>query len=234
MDIELKIDEEKINRGFVDLKKASAIAARNTLNILAANTRRFYQENLKKDLTLRNDFTTRSIVFDKAVGENLSSMASQVGALQRASYLDLQEDGGTRKPKRGNVLAIPQVKARGGSIRRRVATQYYLKRISKQKVTGAYTKNFSSKKAMAVARAYVAYNKKKIIHYNSNIYAVTSFHKTSKRVKFNKIHLYNTSKRSANVKGIHAFRRAVYNDKNNAQAIYNGQMKKLLRSKEII
>ena len=166
MEINLKIDEEKNSRYFADLKKASSIAAKNTLNIVAALSRRNYVKNVKDNMILRNTFTTRQIRFTKTESENISTMESKVGATDKADYLRLHEESGRRRSKRGSALAIPQPYARGGSRNRLVTRSFYLKKLKSKKVRGKFKKNFKSKKAMNVARAYVAYREKKILKYS--------------------------------------------------------------------
>lgn len=234
MQISLKIEEEKINRGFVDMQRASTIAAKNTLNIVAAISRRNYINNVKKNMILRNTFTTRQIRYTKTETEIISQMESRVGATEKASYLRLHEESGRRKPKRGSALAIPQRFARGGSFRRPVSRSYYLRKLRSKKIKGKFKKQFRSRRAMAVARAYVAHREKKVFRYSENIFTVFSFHKTRSKIKFKKRHLYNVSQRSAYIKQRKMLLLAIEQPIRDAQNIYNSQMKKLLRSKEII
>ena len=67
MEIKLDIDVEKINRGFIDINKASNMAARNTLNIIAAITRKNFVKNVQDNFTLRNKFTVGNIRFEKTI-----------------------------------------------------------------------------------------------------------------------------------------------------------------------
>lgn len=234
MELKLTIDYEKINRGFVDLEKASVTAARNTLNVMAALTRRNYLENTKRDLILRNNFTQRNIKFEKAEGNYISLLKSEVGATTEARYMELQEEGGIRKPRTGSGLAIPQVQARGGSRRRTVGRNYYLRKLKSKGIKGKLKKNFQSKKAITVARAYIAFSKNKILKYSGNIYSVASFKKSRNRVKFKMNHLYNLSQKSAKISHKPMLENATIKPVKDAQNIYNSQMNKLLRSKEII
>jgi len=235
MNINLKIDTEKINRGFVDLQKASNRAAKNTLNIVAAISRRNYRKNARDSLILRNTFTIASIRYDKTETEDISQMETRVGALERAGYLELQEEGGKRRSKRGSALAIPQPFARrGGSNRRLVSKLNYLRKLKSQRVKGKFKKKFKSKKAMNVARAAVAFREKKVLRYSDNIFQITSFKKNKSRVQFKKKHLYNLSQRTANIKSRKMLLPAIEKPVHDSQNIYNSQMKKLLRSKEIM
>jgi len=234
MIINLKIEEEKINRGFVDIKKASNIAAKNTLNIVAAISRKNYVTNVKRKMILRNTFTTRNIRYTKTETENIALMESRVGATEKASYLKLHEESGRRKSKRGSNLAIPQTFARGGSHRRPVSRSYYLRRLKSKKIKGKFKKRFRSRRAMGVARAYVAHREKKMVKYSDNLYLVSSFRKINKKVKYKKRHLYNVSEKSVYIKRLPMLAPAIIQPAKDAQNIYNSQMKKLLKSKEII
>lgn len=234
MNINLKIDTEKINRGFVDIERASSKAAKNTLNIVAAISRKNYVKNARDSLILRNNFTIKNIRYDKTETEDISQMETRVGALERIGYMELQEKSGKRRSKRGSALAIPQLYARGGSNRRLVTRRNYLIKLKSKKIKGKFKKNFKSKKAMNVARAAVAYRKKKVLRYSDNIFLVTSFRKNKSRVQFKKKHLYNLSQRTANIKSRKMLLPAIEKPVHDSQNIYNSQMKKLLKSTEII
>lgn len=234
MEVNLKIDEDKINRGFVDLKKASSLAAKNTLNIVAALSRRNYVKNVRANMILRNTFTVRQIRFTKTESTDISTMESKVGATDKADYLRLNEESGRRKSKRGSSLGIPQPFARGGSRRRLVSRAFYLKSLRRRKIKGKFKKNFKSKKAMNVARAAVAYREKKILKYSDNLFTVFTFGKTSGRVKFKKRHLYNFSQKSVFIKQRKMLLPAIEQPIKDGQNIYNSQMNKLLKSKNIV
>lgn len=234
MIISLKIDTEKINRGFIDLQKASNIAAKNTLNIVAAISRRNYITNVKQNMILRNTFTVRQIQFRKTETENIALMESRVGATEKASYLKLHEESGRRKPKRGSSLAIPQRYTRGGSRRRVVSRSYYLRKLKSKKIKGKFKKHFRSKRARGVARAFVAHREKKILKYSDNLFLVFSFHKSGGKIKYKKRHLYNVSQKTAYIKQTKMLAPAIEQPVRDAQNIYNSQMRKLLRGKEII
>lgn len=236
MEIQLKIDFEKINRGFVDLNKASRMAARNTLNIMAALSRTNYINNLKQNMILRNDFTEKSISYTRVKSDRLSEMESIIGARKRASYLKLHEESGRRKPKRkkGSRLAIPQRYARGGSKKRLVREMLYLTELKEKKIKGKFKKRFRSRRAMGVARAYVAFREKKMLKYSDNLFFVASFRKNKTRIKYKKRHLYNVSEPSVYIRQRKMLQPAVIQPAKDAQNIYNSQMNKLLRSGEII
>ena len=234
MEIKLDIDFEKINRGFIDLQKASNMAARDTLNIIAAISRKNYVKNVQDNFILRNTFTVRQIRFEKTDSLNINEMITRVGATEKASYLKLHEESGRRKPKRGSSLAIPQRAARGGSHRRVVSKSHYLRILKNKTVKGKFRKNFKSRKAQNVARAYVAFQKKLYFKYSDNIYLITSFAKSGKRIKFRKKHIYNVSQRSTHIKQTKSLEPAIQQPIRDSQNIYNSQMIKLLRQKNII
>jgi hypothetical protein len=234
MEIKIHLETEKINRGFIDLEKASNMAARNTLNIMAALTRKNLIKIVKDNFTLRNNFTVRQIKFEKTDSLNIATMVSRAGATEKAGYLALHNESGRRKPKRGSHLAIPQPGARDGSRRRAVSRTHYLRTIKNKTVRGKFKRNFKSRKAQNVARAYVAYNKKYYYKYSDNIYMVTSFSKNRNKIRFRKKHLYNVSEKSTYIKQTKLLEPAIKKPVEDGQSIYNSQMNKLLRQKDII
>ena len=234
MEIRLDIDVEKINRGFVDLNKASNIAAKNTLNIIAAISRKNYIRKVQDTFVLRNTFTVRQIRYEKTESLDISTMETKVGATEKADYLRLHEESGRRTSKRGSHLAIPQPEARGGSKKRVVSKAHYLRTIRRKTVKGKFTKNFRSRKAQNVARAYVAYTNKYYFKYSDNIFQVTSFAKSKNKIRFRKKHIYNISQKTVFIKQKKSLEPSIDKPVKDAQNIYNGQMKKLLRQKDII
>lgn len=233
MELQTYIDEKKLTQGFVDIGKAMQIAGMQTLNIQAALTRRNSHKEVENEFTLRNTFTKRNIQFQKTELKKISDMQSSAGATERADYLELQHMGGLRRPKAGSKLAIAQSAARGGTNRRLVSREFYIKKIKNQTVKGK-TK-FRSKKAAAVAGAYVAYKQKKFFKHNENIYKVTSFRKSKGgQVRFKKKHFYNVSERTTKVKRNPWLYRSSQQPAKDGQSIYNSQVKKLLRQKNII
>lgn len=234
MEISMHIETEKINRGFIDINKASNMAARNTLNIIAAITRKNFVKNVQDNFTLRNKFTVRNIRFEKTESLDIFSMVTRAGATEKAGYLKTHEEPEIRKPKSGSHLAIPQTAARSGSNRRVVSRTHYLRTINKRTVKGKFTKNFRSKKAQNVARAFVAYNKKFYYKHSENIYLVVSFRKMGNNIRFSKQHIYNVSEKSVHIRQTKSLEPAIKKPVQDAQNIYNSQMNKLLRQKDII
>jgi len=235
MNIKLTVNSKHAERGFADIQKANEVAAKNTLNTIAALTRKNSIERIKADFILRNNFTEKSIAYDRVKSKAaLNDMQSITGALQHADYMRLQHTGGIRRPKRGSKVAIPQDFSRGGSKKRLVTKSFYLTVIKPNTVRGKFKKKFTSKKARTVAMAYVANKRNKFLKYNENIYKVTSFSKGKKGISFRKKHLYNVSERTTKVKRNTWLWDSAKKPAADAQNIYNSQFKKMLRSKKII
>jgi hypothetical protein len=228
----LTLDTKKANAGFVNSALAAGLASRNTLNIMAALTRRGYLKNAQDDLTLRNSFTKRNIRFEKTSFVKIKRQVTRAGATERADYMELQELGGIKKTKSGANLAMAQKAARGGSNKRMVLKAHYLRKI--QRRTVRYPKGGTSKKARVIATAAVAYNKQMFMNYSKNIYLITGFNKINGRVRFQKRHIYNVSQRSARIKPRAMLLPATKKPIHDAQNIFNGQIKKMLRQKKII
>lgn len=91
--------------------KALPHAARDILNELAFEGRKEWQQRMGKSMTLRNQYTTRSVAVDKARGVNLREMQSRLGSLQ--PYMATQEDGGTVTSKGKHGVTIPTPTASG-------------------------------------------------------------------------------------------------------------------------
>lgn len=233
MQIKIDFDSKKLQRGFVNIKKAQQIATAKTLNTIAFLSRKNAIKNIKDDFTLRNTFTARQIRVDKA-NENWhpNNQFSRLYATDKADYMRLQEEGGIKKPKRGSSLAIGQIAARGGSNKRLINKNMYLKKIQKQ--IEPFPKRKGSRKARTVAMGYNAFKNNKFIIYKKNIYKVTSFSKSNGRVNFRKQHIYNISQKNARIKANPWMKPAIYQPARDSQNIYNSQIKKLLRQKEII
>jgi hypothetical protein len=234
MEISIHIETEKFNRGFIDLQKASSMAARNTLNIIAAITRKNFVKNVQDNFTLRNTFTVRNIRYEKTETLHIPSMVTRTGATERAGYLKTHELPERRISKRGSHLAIPQISARGGSWRRTVSRQHYLRMIKNRSIKGKFRKNFKSRKAQNVARAYIGFHKKLYYKYSDNIYLIVSFRKIGNKIRFSKRHIYNVSEKTVHIRQTKSLEPAYKQPVQNAQNIYNSQMNKLLRQENII
>ena len=131
-------DPSKFHLLTEDMQKDVLKAAAATVNIQAALTRRNAIENLHNDFILRNQFTEKSLHFEQAPKEakSFEEIESHIGALDRASYLERQEKGGTHTNPSGGQLSIPTTEARAGSNRNLVQRSLYRTKINKKIITG--------------------------------------------------------------------------------------------------
>ncbi len=231
---QLDFDEAATKRGFANIKRAQSIAVSNTLNVQAALTRRVYLKNANDSLIMRNTFTKRNIRFEKNINRVISRMESRAGATEAAGYMELQEEGGSRKPKSGSKLAIAQRSARGGSIKRQVRTSFFLKNIKKKSLRGKQ-RSGGSRKSRLTSRAFTAHKQNKFMRHSGNIYKITSFSKSrSGRIKFKMKHIYNLTESRTRVQGQPMLKPAALKAGRDGQNIYNSQVRKLLKQKKII
>jgi len=230
--ITFKFDEEKLNRGFIDIKKANSIATKNTLNVIAFVSRKNYIQKANDNLILRNNYTVRNIRVDKAEGDDISLMESHVGASDKIPYMELQENSGLRKPKRGNTLAIGQNESRAGNKRNLISKNMYLKSIKKRTIK--FSKRKGSRKAALIATVMRAKTMGMFLHYNKNIYEIKNVVKSKSGVHFTTRHIYNLSKTFTRVKSNPMLAPAIQKPCRDFQQIYNSQIDKLLRMREII
>ena len=236
----LQLDDRGLKAGFVDFKKANALALTRTLSIQAALTRKNAIKNIKEDMTLRNTFTTRNIQFDKAQETSVTSQAfravARAGATKRAPYMALQETGGRKKTRTGAPVAIGQRAARLGSSKNVISKRYYLRKMRQNNmVTSSKSRKYSSRKARNVARMAVAFEKKKFIKSGDGIFEVTSFQAgKGRRPKIKMRLLYTTGHENVIIRPkpwlLPATRKPVADGPN----IYKSQLKKLFRSAKII
>lgn len=180
LDFKLVIDDKNLKRGFVDFAKANSIATRNTLDTLAALTRKNAVKNIKDDFTLRNTFTVRNIQFQKVETDVIDNMESRIGATQKAKYMENQELGGRRK-RRGRATAIPQTTTRiGGSFGKSVSKEFYIKKISRNIIRGKHKRRFPTHRAASVSQMFEAFKLKKFVKRGNNIFWVKSITKTGR------------------------------------------------------
>ena len=228
--ISMQFDHKKLERGFVDIEKAAFIATKNTLDTQAGLTRKNAVRNIESDFINRNDFTIKRIRFDKSKGTKISDLESRAGALKKAGFMELQETGGVRKPKKGNNLSIPTNRARGGSKTRLVSGKYYHSEMTRGKVKGNFKKNMKSKKAKSVARAYIAHKHHKFMGDSTGVYTVGSFKKTDRKsVDFNRTMIYNRKSKTVIVRKTPWLDPATKKPIHDGQAIFNSQINKLLK-----
>lgn len=139
----LEIDTQKLKLDFKDIINASETATRNTLNTVAFLSRKNSISNINQNFIIRNTFTQRQIQVER-VKENIpiGLMWSSVGATEKADYMALQEEGGVKEGKNGNIL-MAQVAARGGSNKNLVSKSMYYKKIKKNIVNYSQRKGSS-------------------------------------------------------------------------------------------
>jgi hypothetical protein len=236
----LKIDDKGFKAGFVDYKKAQALALTQTLSTQAALTRKNALRQIKSDMTLRNTHTARQIQFDKAKETSVTSQAFRafavVGATKKAGYMELQEEGGRKKTKRGGTsIAIGRPSARGGSTGQTISRQYYLNKMKNKTVKGSFAKNYRSRKARNVARYAVGFAKSKYVRSNNKIFEVTSFKGGGgSRPKIKMRLLYTLAHDPVRVPPSPWLEPSTRQPARDGFNIYKSRMKKLFRSGKII
>ncbi len=98
-----------LDRAEKDLKlfraKAMPYAIRNGLNDAAFVGRRLWQRKMRAAFTLRNQWTQRSALVDRASGLDIGSMESALGSAQE--YLAQQEEGFIEHAKGKHGVPIP-------------------------------------------------------------------------------------------------------------------------------
>ncbi len=213
-------DPESFHLLTIDAKKTIIKAATNTVNVQAALARKNTVNAMKNKFTLRNNFTTKQVQFDK-MPEGLYSLN------QKASYMERQEKGGIHKPAMGSTLAIPTDTARSGNRAKPVSKMYRVNRLRSQKVKGPFKKNIRSKKARQVARAYVAFKTGKLISFGKNLHKVTRFHSSKGQVSFKLKQVYSFSKSQTRTPPTPFFQNACEKPASDGQKIFNSQMDKL-------
>jgi hypothetical protein len=91
--------------------KAVPFAVRDSLNTMAFEARKVWQEQLRTKMTLRNHWTLGSIRIEKATGIAVETMQSRIGS--GLDYLAFQESGGVEHGKGRYGKAIPTSTAAG-------------------------------------------------------------------------------------------------------------------------
>lgn len=107
--------------------KAVPFALRNALNTAAFETRKIWQNEIRKSFTNRNQFTVGSVRVEQA---STTKLVAVVGSV--ADYMAKQEDGGTVKGKSGHIKAVPTAAAAGqgrGTRTKTVRGRFYLNAI---------------------------------------------------------------------------------------------------------
>jgi hypothetical protein len=91
-------------------KRGIPYAARETLNGLAFAGRKIWQEEMASSLTLRNQFTARRALVERATGSRMTEMQATLGHTE--DYMRRLEAGIGERARRGG-LAIPTEAAAG-------------------------------------------------------------------------------------------------------------------------
>lgn len=210
-----------------DAEKNYIRAAKETVNIVAANARKSAQENISRDFTTRNQFTTKSVLYTQCPpsAKSLNDIYSVAGITDRAGYMERQERGGVKSSGSGKNLVIPTTKARGGSDKNLVRQKYYLSSVKQNLVKGK-TK-FKSHKAATVARAAVASKQNKFIRMNDAFFRVTNFRAVAGRVRFKLQEILNLKHKTTVTPKKPWLEPAAQAAASDIQAIYNSRMAKL-------
>lgn len=96
----------------------------DTINTVAGFAHVQSVRNVRDRMTLRNQYTERSIRFYKASPKaNAAKINAITGSIQ--PYMATQETGGYRRPKRGRKVPVATLFARGGSPTRVVRKRYH-------------------------------------------------------------------------------------------------------------
>jgi len=133
-------------------ERALPYAVRNALNRSAFYARGQWQQEIQSSFVLRNPFTTRSVLYTKASGNDVRGMIAVVGST--APYMGDQEKGATirghgrHKPIPGPVAAG---QAPGGKRTKLVRAGNKLSAIHVQRAAGANRRQRNAV-ALAVAR----------------------------------------------------------------------------------
>ena len=166
MQLQVDFDDKGFRKRFKDFESAHKIAARNTLNIAAASTRKKAIATIKSEFTLRNTWTVRNIAFEPVSNINKGKMMSHVGARPGADYLADQHTGGMR-PKyippgtpEANAVWVPTAHARGGSTNKPKLRRYRQQTVARKLIRTTGGRHKGTKKSEMVARMWVAEKKK--------------------------------------------------------------------------
>jgi len=212
-----------------DIKEKTITAATNMVNIMAAMTRKKAMANIQRDLTLRNDFTLKQIQYTqmKHGARNLSEVQAMVGATEKVSFMERQELGGKHEPLKGNNLAIPSLAARGGNLGVLVQTKYRVSNLYNLKVRGPFKAKTGTHKSRQVARAAVAFETGKVIHYGEKLFFIDNFVARGGKVSLTKRQLYDFSKQFTITPPTHWLSNAFDEVMLEGSGIFESQMQKV-------
>jgi hypothetical protein len=227
----------------------SGIAA---VNVMAGRGRKEAVKNVQEKFTNRNTFTMRQIQFTPMAESKymkIGSIHATLGATDKAPWMERQEEGGAHTPSRGQTLAIPTDRARGGSNKNPVMAAMRVSRIGKRrrvrgkprrfkqtlkngKKINRKPKVYKSEKSFKAARAWVAFSKGLLVPMGDtndqrNLFAVASFYTNRLNAAFELKQVYKFSQRSTMTGPEPWLLPASEKVARQCQAIFNAQMKKL-------
>lgn len=198
----VEFDDRGFKRRFKDFESAHKLAARDTLNISAASTRKKAIKTIKSEFTLRNTWTTRNVAFEPVGNINKNKMKSVVGARHGADYLADQHEGGIRKhfkdnPEASGIWTPQRGASSGNSLEKPKLRRYRQKAVSKKLIRTSGGKHHGTRKSERVARMFMA---KKLNKYYLGNHIIAQIDSIEKR-KRNKIRvksrvLYKIKKRT--------------------------------------
>lgn len=141
-------------------KSALPYAMRDALNTSAFMARRTWITVMRKEFTMRNTFTTRGVLVERARGSDPNRMVSVVGSVR--DYMEKQEKGGNKRASGKSGVAIPTTaaagQARGSTRKRMVRRANYLSAIkvpARAGLTRAQRNAISVKQAVRSGRKVV-------------------------------------------------------------------------------
>lgn len=218
------------------IRKGLPDVVARTLNVTAASAQMQAVVNLRKDFTLRNQYTEQGLFIASpsaatiggriwpAKGTNIARMNAVAGS--KTSYMELQEEGGTARAK-GKSFAMPTITGRGGDEKKLIPKVYRLRAMGQ--IKGArqrYTKGGRSVRG----KGFFILSPGPVLRQPAIFYRDPR----EKGARLVKIRLLG--KRSQRIKPMHFFRAAVLSTATYAKmnatfdnvAKLNSEMKKLL------
>ena len=201
----LKLLEKELK---VYAAKSYPFATKNTLNDIAFQGKKDYQETIKKDLINRNKFTQGSARLEKTNELKVSRQKVVVGSISK--YMGIQEFGGTKKKKSKVGLPIPTSFSAGQSetSKPRLKLPTKARKIENVKLTKR-KKQYTSKSQENFARVKLAaMNKEKHVYLETEkskgIFELTGSKRVNKQGKLNGLKLkmiHSLEQKSVKIKG---------------------------------
>jgi hypothetical protein len=235
-------DPSKFGLLTISMKEKAIEAGINTVNVMAALARKEIIKNISSDFIIRNNFTSRQVQYEKMPKGrySLKAIHSIVGITTKASYMERQEKGGQHRPVQGKTLAIPTDVARGGSKRNTVLKNMRVSQV-KRKSRRVHT-NYKSKdkksitrdsqQSSFVSRAYIAWKNNLFMPAGNkeerNLFIIKNFRRAGRdKPEFEMEQVYKFDQPVTHTQATPFFEPACEKVANDAQKIFNSQMKKL-------